>query len=267
MIPASLIVLMTDFGTKNWYEAAMKGEILRRAPDAKILDLTHDVPRQQINHGVFILHCAADSFPKRTVFCCVIDPGVGSDRKALIGWVGNVGFVGPDNGLVSPLLWRVNEERGEKVELYEIRSPLFQNRRVSETFHGRDVFAPAAARLILGDDPRMAGPRVTDPVVLPPIRAELTGGRMKAEIMLIDHFGNAITNIHYDHYGPQLAQPFKLQVRDLALTGIDTNYSAKKPGEACCYWGSSGFLEIAINFGSAAQRFGLTAGDAFTLDF
>lgn len=266
MVPASLIVLMTDFGTEHWYEAAMKGEILRRAPDAKILDLSHDVPRQQIKHGAFILHCAADSFPKRTVFCCVIDPGVGSDRKALIGWVGNVGFVGPDNGLVTPLLWRVNEERGEKVELYEIRSPLFMNRDISKTFHGRDVFAPAAARLILGDDPRMAGPRVTDPIQLAPFMAELQDSRINAEIMMIDHFGNAITNIHFDHHGPQLTGEFKLNVRDLNLVRIDSNYSDKKPGEACCYWGSSGFLEIAVNFGSAAERFGLTSGDTLTLD-
>lgn len=257
---------MTDFGTEHWYEAAMKGEILRRAPDAKILDLSHNVQRQEIRQGAFILHCAADSFPKRTVFCCVIDPGVGSERKALIGWVGNVGFVGPDNGLVTPLLWRVNEQRGEKVELYEIRSPLFVNREISQTFHGRDVFAPAAARLILGDDPRMAGPRVTDPITLPPIRAELNDKRIDAEIMMIDHFGNAITNVHFDHFAPQLSGKFNLSVRDLKLTGVDSTYSQKAPGEACCYWGSSGFLEVAVNFGSAAENFGLAAGDALTIE-
>lgn len=258
--------MMTDFGTENWYRAAMKGEILRRAPDAKILDLSHNVPKQSIRQGAFILHCAADSFPKRTVFCCVIDPGVGSDRKALIGWVGQYGFVGPDNGLVTPLVERVDESKGEKVELYDIRSPLFQNKRVSSTFHGRDVFAPAAARLILGDDPRMAGPRVEKPVRLPPFCARLEGNRLHGEIMMIDHFGNAISDIHQDHYGDKLDNGFTLQVRDLTLRNIDRNYHQKKRGEACCYWGSSGFLELAVNFGSAAERFGLAHGDALTLD-
>lgn len=258
--------MMTDFGTEHWYEAAMKGEILRRAPDAKILDLSHNVPRQAIKQGAFILHCAADSFPRRTVFCCVIDPGVGSDRKALIGWVGHYGFVGPDNGLVTPLLERVNEEKGEKVELYEIRSPLFMNKAVSATFHGRDIFAPASARLILGDDPRMAGPRVDNPVRLPQIRAGLKGNRIHSEVMLIDHFGNAISDIHVEHYGEVLKKGFHLRIRNLELTNIDANYNAKKPGEPCCYWGSSGFLEIAVNFGSAAEDFGLTSGDILTLD-
>lgn len=266
MITAPLVVLMTDFGTEHWYEAAMKGEILRRAPDAKILDLSHDVPRQAIKQGAFILHCAADSFPRRTVFCCVIDPGVGSNRRTLIGWVGNVGFVGPDNGLVTPLIWRVNEEKGEKVDLYEIRSPLFMNKTISPTFHGRDIFAPAAARLVLGDDPRMAGPRVHDPVQLPPIRAELRGKTLTAEIMLIDHFGNAITNIHADHYGESLSGKFNLRVRGLELADIAPNYSVRKKGEAVCYWGSSGFLEIAVNFGSAAEEYELAVDDTVTIE-
>jgi S-adenosyl-L-methionine hydrolase (adenosine-forming) len=266
MGPASLIVMMTDFGTEHWYEAAMKGEILRRAPDAKVLDLSHNVPRQAIRQGAFILHCAADSFPRRTIFCCVIDPGVGSDRKALIGWVGQYGFVGPDNGLVTPLLDRVNEERGEKAELYEIRSPLFQNKSVSPTFHGRDVFAPASARLVLGDDPRMAGPAVRNPVRLAPFRGEQSGNTLRGEIMLIDHFGNAISNLHRDDVGDRLSGKFLLKARSLELTVIDRNYNQHAPGEPCCYWGSSGFLEIAVNFGSAAEQFGLRHGDPFTID-
>lgn len=259
----SLIVIMTDFGTEHWYDAAMKGEILQRAPHARILDLSHNVPRHSIEQGAFILHCAVDSFPKRTIFLCVVDPGVGSTRRSLVGWAGSGwGFVGPDNGLISPLL-----DRNPRFTLHEIKSPMFRKREVSGTFHGRDIFAPAAARLLLGEDPRMAGPRITDPVRLPPIAAREENGSIHGKVMLIDHFGNAVTNVEQAAFDARLAdRTFALTVQSLKLDHLDANYSRAEPNKALCYWGSSGFLEIAVNFGSAAESFGIAVGDPVRID-
>lgn len=258
MGPGSLIVIMTDFGMEHWYDAAMKGEILRRAPHATILDLSHDVPRHSVDAGAFLLHCAVDSFARQTIFLCVVDPGVGSNRKTLVGWVGEYGFVGPDNGLVTPLL----DRSGGEFELHEIKSPTFRNERVSATFHGRDLFAPAAARLLLGDDPRMAGPRVEEPIRLPPFRAERKGKEITGRVMLVDHFGNAVTNIAQSEFGPELdGKKFEFSIRELKLNHIESTYAERVPNEALGYWGSSGFLEVAINYGSAAQTYGIRVGD------
>ncbi len=261
MGPSSLIVMLTDFGIEHWYDAAMKGEILRRVPYAKILDLSHHVPRQNIESAAFILHCAIDSFPRGTIFCCVVDPGVGSRRRSLVGRIGEFAYVGPDNGLVTPLL-----ERDPHVDLFEIKSPTFRNPVVSATFHGRDIFAPAAARLVLGDDPRMAGPRVTDPVRLPPFRARREPDRVVGKVMLVDHFGNAITNVGRGDFESELgARGFELALRELRLSGLSSNYSEATPGQPICYWGSSAFLEIAINFGSAAETYAIEVGDPVTI--
>jgi hypothetical protein len=253
---------MTDFGTEHWYVAAMKGEILARAPDAMILDLSHHVSRHAVDQAAFILHCAIDSFPRRTIFCCVVDPGVGSGRRSLVGWAAGWGFVGPDNGLVTPLI-----ERDKNFRLHEIKSQIFRNERVCATFHGRDVFAPAAARLLLGDDPRMAGPRVDDPVRLPPIQAENVAGVVQGRVMMIDHFGNAVTNVQQFGDEENAAGQFEMTLRSLKLTEIDSIYQEKPKGKPLCYWGSSGFLEIAVNYGSAAETYGIQIGDPIAVRF
>jgi len=264
MALGSLIVMMTDFGTENWFDAAMKGEILRRAPDARILDLTHQVPRHSIQQGAFLLHCAVDSFPRQTIFVCVVDPGVGSERRSLVGWVGEFGFVGPDNGLITPLLDRCNGA----MELHEIKSTIFRNTNVSATFHGRDLFAPAAARLYLGDDPRMAGPRVLDPVRLAPLKPREENGSIIGTVQLIDHFGNAITNIDQSVLGERLGQSqFEVNVGTLRLNRIEETYRGKTEGEPLCYWGSSRYLEIAVNFGSAADTYLIKPGQPVTITF
>ncbi len=262
MGPQSLIVLMTDFGTEHWHVAAMKGEILSRSPNATILDLSHKVPRQNIESAAFLLHCAVDSFPPQTIFCCVVDPGVGSDRGTLVGWIGDYGYVGPDNGLATPLLERADGE----FSLFQIKSPMFKRDHVSRTFHGRDVFAPAAARLWLGDDPRMAGPRVTEPLQLPPNRGERNNGSISGQIMLIDHFGNAVLSIERSSFGDELQdRKFELRVGDMQLDHIVATYASSEKGDPMCYWGSAGYLEVAVNFGSASEEFNLKVGDAVTI--
>ncbi len=260
----SLIVLMTDYGTAQWYDAALKGEILSRAPHASVIDLSHDVPRHAVEQGAFLLHCAANSFPKRTIFLCVVDPGVGSERKTLVGWAGEFGFVGPDNGLITPLL----ERAGQEFELHEIKAPLFRNDRVSATFHGRDLFAPAAARLFLGDDPRLAGPRVSDPIRLPGLKSTREKNRIVGKIMIVDHFGNAVTNIDEEAFAPALtAGKFQLSIKSLKFSEIGRTYRDSMAGQPMLYWGSSRYLEIAVNLGSAAEAFLIRPGDPVEVTF
>ena len=262
-IPAP-IALLTDFGLDDWYVAAMKGRILCRLPEAQIIDLSHGVPGQQIEAGAFLLRCVLDSMPRNTVFCCVVDPGVGTERRAICGRIGRWRYAGPDNGLASPLL----EEVGEDFALYEIESDEFRDESLSATFHGRDLFAPAAARLAAGVAPERAGRPVSDPIVLPPsIPEELPQG-LVARVLLVDHFGNLVTNARRRDYEKPLAErKFVIRVGALRLGTICKSFAHVCREEALAYWGSADTLEIAINRGSAAQVSGLRVGDSVYIDW
>lgn len=244
------IVLLTDFGLKDWYVGAMKGEILKRAPGATILDLCHLIEPQNVRSAAFQLWCALASMPADALFCCVVDPGVGTDRRSLCGRIGSWMFCGPDNGLLTPLARRA----GGDMELYTIEHPDFRNPTVSATFHGRDLFAPAAARLALGVDPAMAGPRVHDPMLFGDLLPEEHGGVLVARVMMIDHFGNLVTNVDRERYGGLLESAVEIRVGRLTVRQMGVTFGSVERGDAVAYWGSAGTLEIGINQGSAAQR-------------
>ncbi|MCL5270157.1 MAG: SAM-dependent chlorinase/fluorinase [bacterium] len=258
------IALLTDFGLADWYVAAVKGRILTALPEARLVDISHGVPACNVEAGAFLLRCVLDAMPPATLFCCVVDPGVGATRRAVCGRIGPWGYSGPDNGLATPLF----EKAGDDFALYEIASPGFRAPQVSDTFHGRDLFAPAAARLAAGADPAAAGPAVTDPVILPPLDPEELSHGLLARVMLVDHFGNLVTNIARPDWEARLARRrFVIRAGPLRLTAINRTFAQAREVEALAYWGSAGMLEVAVNRGSAAESTGLRAGDSIHVDW
>jgi hypothetical protein len=250
------IVLLTDFGSLDTYVGVMKGVIAGIAPEAPILDLLHEIPLGDVRLGALLLDASLDAFPPGSVFCCVVDPGVGTSRRALAARVGPYTLVGPDNGLLS-LAWA----RLTPARVFEIAERRYLRERVSRTFHGRDVFAPVAARIAGGLEIEALGPRVEDPVELrlPEPRPEAGGWR--GEILRIDRFGNAITNLD-----AALARPgVRLRVAEHAFPLRET-YGEASPGEPLALVGSSDRIELALNGENAVRRLGLRIGDAVLLE-
>jgi S-adenosylmethionine hydrolase len=263
---AALITLLTDFGTRDTYVGQMKGVIFGIAPMATVVDLTHEVTPQRVSEGAFLLETALAAFPPDTIHLAVVDPGVGTARRAIAVATPRAVFVGPDNGLLSAALPEVARPEGEGpvvvpvpegVTVVELANQAYRRPLVSNTFHGRDVFAPAAAHLATGVPVEALGPRRTSLIALPPFRARrLPDGSLEAEIVSIDRFGNAITTARAQELP---AGPFTVTVREHAVAGPVTTY-AEAQGPAALV-GSSGYLEIAVPNASAAARLGLRLGD------
>jgi S-adenosylmethionine hydrolase len=238
-VATPLITLTTDFGTADGYVGALRGVLARLAPRASVVDLTHEVPRGDVAAGAFALAQAAREFPTGTIHVAVVDPGVGSARAAVIVDGGGMRFVGPDTGLFSlaaPLVRAAVaiEKRGWRAE------------QPSATFHGRDLFAVAAARLARGGKPAQAGRKVTLAGSL-----ELGAG---PQVIHVDHFGNLITNVRWP-----LGEPAIVRIGRRTLPWART-YAEVEPDTLLAYVGSAGTLEIAVRDGSAAQRLKLGRG-------
>jgi S-adenosylmethionine hydrolase len=257
LVPIAPIALLTDFGMDDGYVAAMKGEILCRVPGAVILDLCHAIPPGDLRAGAFMLGTLMPSMPEGTIFCCVVDPGVGTARRTLCGHAGRFSFAGPDNGLATPLL----DAADGHVSLHEIQAPVWRNPNPSTTFHGRDLFAPAAARLAAGDSPIEAGPRVAEPLRLESVRPRIGEDGAEATIIWIDRFGNCITTFDRNAWEAPLARRrFSLRAGSLTLKSLHSTFGEVAKGSGLIYWGSSGFLEIAVNGGSAAREGAIEPG-------
>ena len=245
----SAITLLTDFGTTDYFVGAMKGVILSINPQAVIADITHEIPAQDVAAGAFMLLAAYDTFPAGTIHVAVVDPGVGSERRSIIVSAGNHLFVGPDNGIFTYIY-----DRDPSFDAYHITATRYFRRPVSATFHGRDIFAPVAAALSNGVDPSSLGPRISDPV-----RLSIPAG---PQIIHIDRFGNLITNITRD----QFTEGSRLSVNGRVISAF-RNFFGENVGETdepFAIWGSTGFLEIAINGGSAAEILRVKRGDQIT---
>lgn len=186
---AAIVTLTTDFGTRDAYVAAMKGAILGIARSVQLVDVTHEVAPHDVAEGAYALEAAAPYFPPGTVHVGVVDPGVGTARRGLAVVARGQVFVGPDNGLFTPFLG------GDDWTAFELAAPEYRLRAVSRTFHGRDVFAPAAAHVAAGVDPARLGPRVTDPVRLPWPAPRRTGAGVAGVVVHVDRFGNLVTSI------------------------------------------------------------------------
>jgi len=260
----SVITLLTDFGGEDWFVGTMKGAILSRLPSAAIVDLSHAVPPGDVRRAAWILNCARPFFPPRTVHVIVVDPTVGSARRiALLSAFGQL-FLAPDNGVLSFVLAQAPRPR-----LYSLERPDLHLPGASSTFHGRDIFAPVAARLAAGLKPAAVGPRLQDPVRLPPLVLRREGRGWKAEVVYIDRFGNAILALDRSALGgwPAGAPRMILRIGRRRISVLrSTSYAGVPEGSPLAVWGSSGHLEISVNRDSAAKRFGLRSGDIIFLE-
>jgi S-adenosylmethionine hydrolase len=248
--PRPLITLLTDFGTRDAYVGSMKGVILSINPEANLIDLSHEVPPQDIRAGALLLAAAAPFFPPGAIHLAVVDPGVGGDRRALAAHCQGCYWVGPDNGLFHFILGQAAD-----FTLVSLENPAYFRPQVSATFHGRDIFAPVAAHLSLGVDLDRLGPRITDPVVLDLPQPVFAPGVINGEIIAVDRFGNLISNLRLAQLTAWLAQAeMRLQAGPLTLTGLARTYAQAAPGEFLALEGSHGFLEIACAQDNAARR-------------
>lgn len=255
----SIISLTTDFG--DLYPAAMKAVILGINPGIQIIDITHSIRRAEIREGAFALYSLVPYFPAKSVHVGVVDPGVGTSRRALALKAGPEGeeqfFVGPDNGLMVPAARRLGD-----MEVYEITNKeMMLKSGVSATFHGRDIFAPVGARLSKGMPIEDVGNKVSDFVDLDFGNVGIDGPFLVGETVYADSFGNVITNIpeaavlKFCSFGSQV------EVNGRKVSFVQT-YGFVGQNDALALIGSHGFLEIAVNKGNAALQFGLKSGDS-----
>lgn len=253
----AVITLTTDFGTRDTYVAEMKAAILSITRDVHVVDITHEVAPHDVLEGALALEAAAPWFPTATIHLAVVDPGVGTARRGLAVASGDHVFIGPDNGLFTPFLgvtpWRA----------FELRAEQFGATQMSRTFHGRDVFAPAAAHVARGLEPERLGPLVTDPVLLAWPRASLAGGRVGGAVVHVDRFGNLVTSIRAETLA-SLGSAVTVRVGARTLPLVRT-YGELARGRAGALVGSHNRLEIAVNRGSAASVLGARRGTPVTV--
>lgn len=254
MIPA-LITLTTDFGTKSPYVAAMKGVLLGINPSASLVDLTHEVPAQDIKYAGFFLAGALPYFPKSSVHLVVVDPGVGSRRAILCVDLAGCHLVGPDNGFWRPLGRKLQAEP----RVYRLDDERWQLAEKSHTFHGRDRMAPLAGRLSLGFPPESLGERTNDWVDLDEPVPQVIGDELHGEVVFVDQFGNLVTNIS-SKYLQQIGTRFVVEIAGKKVHEFKRTYSDVAPGAALALLSSFNLLEIAICQGNAELFFSAGVG-------
>lgn len=251
-----LVTLTTDFGGRDPYVAAMKGVVMAGCPGVQVVDLSHQIAPHDVLEGALFIACAIPCFARGSIHVVVVDPGVGTGRHAMVVRAGGHVVVCPDNGLVTLLLRRLPLE-----EAYVISQPEFMETPVSATFHGRDVFAPAAARFACGSPLNEAGPPLAAPVLLdiPEARVD-ADGCVRGRVIHVDHFGNAITNISRAALGPRT--PVEALAGGLRIGCFGQTYGDVAPGEPLMLFGSCDHLEIAVNCRSARDLLGIQRGDS-----
>lgn len=264
MVTAPLITLLSDFGLKDPYVAEMKAVISTICPRARIIDTSHLIEKFNTRMGAFVLASASYHFPKNTIHVAVVDPGVGTKRRALLVETKRAFYIGPDNGL----LMLAAQKEGIQ-HAYAITNPKLMLPRVSFTFHGRDVFAPAAAHLANRMTPSDFGPEIDDYVVPTFAKPVLKDGELTLEILHTDDFGNIITNVIGKDLEKMRIKPknllsIKLKNKSLKIRFFET-YGDVTRDVPLTLIGSHGFLEIAINQGNASKKFKAKAGDTATI--
>jgi S-adenosylmethionine hydrolase len=262
-----IITLTTDFGLSDPYVASLKGVILSTNPDAVIVDISHDIRPQRVEQGAFLLASALPYFPPTTIHVAVVDPTVGTRRRAIVLVTSTGVFVGPDNGILSVALSDEARTAVSKtdatiavppaINAYHPTDSRFHHLPVSATFHGRDIFAPIAAHLSLGVPPARLGPGVDRVVALPPFRArELPDGCLEAHVIHVDRFGNLVTSVRSDQLR---TADLRVEVGGRTVEGLSATF-ADRPGLAALIGGAD-YLEIVLSGGSAARELAADIGE------
>jgi S-adenosyl-L-methionine hydrolase (adenosine-forming) len=248
-----IVTLLTDFGTADYFVAAMKGVILQRDPRIRIIDITHEVPVHDVESAAYVLFSCYGDFPVGTVHLAVVDPGVGSARRPLAIAVARHRFVGPDNGIFSYVL-----DAAPDGEMRRIDNPSLRREPFSTTFHGRDLFAPAAAFLAAGGAMERVGAEITDPVRLPPLENRSVAGAIQARILHVDRFGNCVTSLRREELR---GRAWRIRVAGIEIEDVRDHYASGTEEVPFAIWGSSGYLEVSCAGTSAAARLGIRRGD------
>ncbi len=264
MSRSKIVTLLSDFGLRDPYVAEMKAVILSICPDVTIVDISHEIRKFDVRMGAFILAQATPYFPDKTVHLAVVDPGVGTKRRPMVVETKRSLYVGPDNGLL------MLSAKTEEVNcIYEIINPKYMLKNISTTFHGRDVFSPAAAHLANGVPPSYFGPEIHNPVIPSFAKPVSQNKEMRGEVIHIDSFGNVITNITMKDItqlnikkGETLL--VRLKSKDVVLR-FCIAYGEVPPNTPLAVIGSSGFLEVSVNQGDASRVFNVQLGDAVVL--
>ncbi len=252
---SSIITLCTDFGLRDGYVAAMKGVILSIAPGTRLVDISHDIAPQSIREGAFILRSAYTFFPMGTIHLVVIDPGVGSERRAVAMRAGEHFFVAPDNGVLEYVL-----RREQEIEAVSLTDPTYWREKVSDTFHGRDIFAPVAAHLARGVPLDDVGEPLRELAQLElPVPERRGAETICGHVIHVDGFGNVVTDIPASML--QRDVRWRVVAGEERIGGLSSTYASAARGELMALIGSHGFLEIAVREGSAARIAHLAVGD------
>jgi hypothetical protein len=258
----NIITLITDFGAEAGYLGAVKGVILKINPKAQVVDISHQVKPFDVWEGAFVLKNSYRFFPKGTIHMVVVDPGVGSSRQALLIISENHAFIGPDNGVFSFVYQDEN-----LLKMININNTKYFIGK-SSTFHARDIFAPVAAYLSLGIKPEEFGKEAKECLKFKIPSPEVEKNLIKGEILWVDRFGNLITNLDYDLVKKiRSRKDFRIVIGEKKIEKISNSYSRSKEKEILALEGSSGYLEIAANQGSAQKILNKKIGDKFKVEF
>ena len=242
-----IITLTTDFGLSDPFVGIMKGVILGITPDARLVDISHNIRSYDITEAALVIESTYPYFPEGTVHIVVVDPGVGSARRPIAALSHAQLFVAPDNGVLSTVL---------ENEAYHIQNSGLFLKSVSQTFHGRDIFAPVAAHLASGTPIETVGTRILDFIKKPLPKPRRQGRKLVGNILRIDKFGNVVTNVRRSDLG----RDFTIRVAGRPITRLCANFSEAEPGELFAVEGSTGYIEIALNQASAADRLNVAGG-------
>ncbi|MEO5760680.1 MAG: SAM-dependent chlorinase/fluorinase [Vicinamibacteria bacterium] len=262
-----IVALLTDYGTRDHYAGSLRGAALAACPDAQVVDITHEITAHAIREGAFVLRAAVTAFPAGSVFVAVVDPGVGTPRRGIAIKAGGYFFVGPDNGIFSLILADQPE-----AEVRELTNAGLFRKDVSSTFHGRDIFAPVGGALAHGTAFEEVGQPIDNPFryeFLAPLVLE--GGVIEGKVIYIDTFGNLVTSIggaswktFLESAGADLTE----MVAEISrvIVPVVSTFGDVPEDDACAYIGSAGRLEVAVNCGSAVERFEASIGTPVKLN-
>jgi S-adenosylmethionine hydrolase len=260
----SCISILTDFGTKDGNVGVMKGVIWGIAPSVQISDLSHDIAPQNVMEAAFVLGRAAPYFPAGTIHLVVVDPGVGTARRAMGAEVGPYKFIGPDNGVITRLV-EYASSKAWSTTFFHLDKSAYWLPEVSHVFHGRDIFAPVAAHLATGVPLNDVGTPMDDPILLVLPKPTKSEGGIVGEVIYVDHFGSLATNIRESDI--LSSDTVVVEIRDVKVEGLVSTFGEKPSGSLISLFSSTGDLILSVVNGSASQVLGSEVGDRVIVSF